>query len=118
MLGSKSIVGVQFGCAPSLRLKASCYQNTYDDHGRVITQKDGIAGFITSTFVYENNGKRITTDRNGNTSTRIFNSNGLLTSYTDENGNTKTYMYDSRYNVLKETDANGYSITKSYNSFN
>ena len=99
--------------------KGTCYfTNTYDDCGRVATQKDAIFGSVTSTFTYNDDGTRITTDRNGNTSTRKFDSNGLLLSHTDENGNTKTYTYDGRYNILKETDANGKSIVKEYNSFN
>ena len=99
--------------------KGTCYfTNTYDEFGRVATQKDAIAGSVTSTFTYNDDGTRITTDRNGNTSTRKFDSNGLLLSHTDENGNTKTYTYDGRYNILKETDANGKSIVKLYNSFN
>lgn len=96
-----------------------CYfTNTYDDCGRVATQKDAVAGSLTSTFTYNDDGTRITTDRNGNTSTRKFDANGLLLSHTDENGNTKTYAYDNRYNVIKEIDANGKSIVKEYNSFN
>lgn len=99
--------------------KGTCYfTNTYDECGRVATQKDGMLGSVASTFTYESNGKRITTDRNGNQSVRMFDSNGLLTSYTDENGNTKTYSYDNRYNVIKETDAQGNFISKTYNSFN
>ena len=98
--------------------KGTCYfTNTYDEFGRVSTQKDGVPGSKTSTFSYDGS-KRITTDRNGNQSIRVFDSNGLLISYTDENGNVKTYSYDSRYNVIKETDANGNSVLKSYNSFN
>ena len=99
--------------------KNICYfENTYDDCGRVIRQKDGIAGSLPSIFSYESDGKRLTTDRNGNQSIRIFDSNGLLVSHTDENGNTKTYTYDDRYNVIKETDAKGNSVVKAYNSFN
>lgn len=99
--------------------KGTCYfTNTYDDCGRVKTQKDAIAGSVTSVFNYKDDGTRITTDRNGKTSTRKFDTNGLLLSHTDENGNTKTYTYDSRYNVIKETDANGKSVVKKYNSFN
>lgn len=98
--------------------KGICYfTNTYDECGRVATQKDGISGSIASSFAYDGN-KRITTDRNGNQSVRIFDSNGLLVSHTDENGNVKTYAYDNRNNVVKETDANGNSVLKAYNSFN
>lgn len=96
-----------------------CYfTNTYDSCGRVATQKDAVAGSVTSTFTYNEDGTRITTDRNGNTSTRRFNSDGLLLSHTDENGNTKSYTYDNRYNIIKETDSNGKSIVREYNSFN
>ncbi len=98
--------------------KGTCYfTNTYDEFGRVATQKDGVSGSIVSTFSYDGN-RRITTDRNGNQSIRVFDDNGLLISHTDENGNVKTYSYDSRYNVIKETDANGNFVVKSYNSFN
>ena len=96
--------------------KEICYfYNTYDTCGRVISQRDGIAGSVPSTFVYESNGKRITTDRCGRQSIRIFDQNGLLVSHSDENGNTKTYTYDERFNVVKETDARGNSVVKVYN---
>ncbi len=98
---------------------STCYfTNTYDEMGRVATQKDGITGSVTSSITYEDTVKRICTNRNGKTSIRVFDSNGLLTSFTDENGKTKTYTYDSRYNVIKETDALGNSVVKQYNSFN
>ncbi len=96
-----------------------CYfTNTYDECGRVATQKDGVPNSIASTFIYEDDGRRITTNRNGDQSIRIFDENGLLISYTDENGDTKTYCYDEHYNVIKETDANGNFVTKVYNNFN
>ena len=94
------------------------FRNVYDSFGRVVRQKDGICGSRNSEIAYEEDGKRTITDRNGNTSIRIFNDIGLLTSHTDENGNTITYEYDSRYNVTKETDALGNSIIKEYGSFN
>ena len=96
--------------------QGTCYfTNTYDDCGRVIRQKDGVAGSIASTFAYNDNGQRVTTDRNGNQSTRVFNSDGLLVRHTDENGNTKTYAYNTAFNVTCETDANGNKIEKVYN---
>lgn len=95
-----------------------CYfKNTYDEYGRLIEQKDAIAGSIKSVFTYEDD-KRIATDRNGKQSVREYDCNGLLVKYTDENGNTTTYEYDERCNVIKETDARGYSVIKSYNCFN
>ncbi len=98
--------------------KQTCYfTNTYDEYGRVATQKDGISGSRVTTFSYDGN-RRITTDRNGQQSIRVFDDNGLLISFTDANGNTKTYSYDDRFNIIKETDANGNSITKTYNNFN
>ena len=99
--------------------KGTCYfTNTYDEYGRVSTQKDAIPGSIASTFTYEDDGKRITTDRNGHQSTRVFDSNGLLVSHTDENGNTRSYAYDTRFNVLQETDANGKSVTRYFGNIN
>ena len=95
-----------------------CYfSNTYDDYGRVIQQKDAIEGHAASSFVYEGN-TRITTNRNGKTSLREYDDNGLLTRYIDENGNTKTYEYDECYNITRETDGCGETVTKLYNSFN
>ena len=95
-----------------------CYfDNTYDDYGRVIEQKDAIPGSLKSTFVYEGD-TRITTNRNGKQSIREYDCNGLLIKYTDENGNSKIYEYDDRFNVIKETDAKGKSVIKVYNSFN
>ncbi len=98
-----------------------CYfTNTYDEQGRVITQKDGISGSMSSTINYGEDGsnERISTNRNGHTSRRVFDENGLLTTVIDEESNAKSYSYDTRYNITKETDANGNSIVKTYNSFN
>lgn len=58
--------------------KGICYfENTYDDYGRVIEQKDAIAGSVKSVFVYDDD-IRITTDRNGKQSIREYDCNGLL----------------------------------------
>ena len=99
------------------------FENTYDDYGRVLTQKDALNH--TSYFDYSENAyeccegdTRITTNRNGKKSYRIYDCNGLLIKYTDENGNVTTYVYDDRYNVIKETDGKGNSVVKTYNSFN
>lgn len=104
--------------------KSICYfENTYDDYGRVLTQKDALNH--TSYFNYSDNicescdgDTRITTDRNGKKSIRIYDCDGLLIKHTDENGNVKRYEYDDRNNVTKETDAKGNSVIKTYNSFN
>ena len=98
--------------------KGICYfENTYDEFGRVIEQKDAISGSLKSIFVYDDD-IRIATNRNGKQSTREYDCNGLLVKHTDENGNIKTYEYDERYNLVKETDANGKSVVKVYNNFN
>ncbi len=98
--------------------KDICYfENTYDEFGRIASQKDAIESSLKSTFVYDEN-KRITTNRNGKQSIRVYNDKGLLVSFTDENGNATTYEYDERNNVIKETDARGNSVIKSYNCFN
>ncbi len=98
--------------------KQVCYfENTYDEYGRVASQKDAIPGSIKTFFTY-NDRQRTITDRNGKQSTREYDCNGLLIKYTDENGNTTTYEYDNRYNLTKETDAKGNSVIKTYNSFN
>ena len=94
-----------------------CYfENTYDNYGRVIEQKDAIPGSMKAFFVYEND-KRITTNRNGKQSTREYDDNGLMVKYTDENGNSKTYVYDDYCNVTKEIDAKEHCVTKIYNGF-
>ena len=99
------------------------FENTYDDYGRVLTQKDALNH--TSYFDYSDDAceccdgdTRITTNRNGKKSYRIYDCNGLLIKHTDENGNVKKYEYDERYNVIKETDAEGNSVIKTHNSFN
>lgn len=98
--------------------KGICYfENTYDELGRVIEQKDAIPGSIKSIFVYDDD-IRTTTDRNGKQSVREYDCNGLLIKHTDENGNIKTYEYDERDNVIKETDAKGNAVIKVYNNFN
>ena len=104
--------------------KGICYfENTYDDYGRVLTQKDALSH--TSYFDYSDDAceccdgdTRITTDRNGKKSTRIYDCDGLLIKHIDENGNVKRYEYDERNNVTKEIDAKGNSVVKTYNSFN
>ena len=98
--------------------KGVCYfKNTYDDYGRVITQQDAIEGHRASTFVYDGD-TRITTNREGKTSIRVYNENGLLIRYTDECGNTKSYVYDEHHNIVRETDACENTVTKLYNEFN
>ena len=98
--------------------KGVCYfTNTYDECGRIITQKDAIPGTATSVIGYCDC-TRVSTDRNGNANTRVFNDLGQLVSFTDRNGNTTTYTYDERHNVLKETYADGSFVEKTYNSFN
>ena len=99
------------------------FENTYDDYGRVLTQKDALNHI--SYFDYSNDtceccdgDTRIATNRNGKKSYSIYDCNGLLIKYTDENGNVKTYEYDDRYNVIKETDSKGNSVVKVYNNFN
>ena len=99
------------------------FENTYDGYGRVSTQKDALNHM--SYFDYSDDAcescygdTRITTNRNGKESTRIYDCDGLLIKHTDENGNVKLYEYDERNNVTKETDAKGNSIVKTYNSFN
>ena len=95
------------------------FTNTYDDCGRVKKQKDGIATSQTSIIDYfDETRERITKNRNGDTSKRIFDENGWLKEFIDENGDSKTYTYDERGNITVETDANGNSIRKTYNSFN
>ena len=93
------------------------FTNTYDDYGRVIRQKDAIAGSAETVFEYNGN-ERITTNRNGDKSTRIYNNEGLLLRYVDENGNVKTYEYDEHHNVIREADACGNAVVKHYNNFN
>ena len=94
--------------------KGVCYfENTYDAYGRVCEQKDGIYGSRKTIFRYEGN-ERIVTDRNGNTSTRVFDDDGLLTDYTDENGNTIHYEYDENNNVVCERDGAGNYMGKAY----
>ena len=99
------------------------FENTYDDYGRVLTQKDALNH--TSYFDYSDDAceccegdTRIATNRNGKTSRRVYDCDGLLIKHTDENGNVKTYEYDDRNNVIKETDAKDNSVIKTYNSFN
>ena len=97
-----------------------CYfENTYDEYGRIVAQKDAIEDSMASTIIYdEEENKRIVKDRNGKVSIRLFNDEGLLIRNTDENGCSTCYVYDEYYNLVCETDAKGNSITKQYNAFN
>lgn len=94
-----------------------CFENNYDEYGRISEQKDAIPGSNKTVFTYRDD-IRITTDRNGNTSSRVYDCNGVLISCTDENGHVTTYDYDDRNNVIRETDANLDSVVKYYNKFN
>ena len=99
------------------------FENTYDTYGRVLTQKDALNNITRFNYSDDHcaccyGDTRITTNREGKTSYRIYNCDGLLIKHIDENGNVKLYKYDDRYNIIKETDANGNSVTKVYNSFN
>ena len=89
------------------------FENTYDDSGRVIAQRDGVPGTHNTSFEYDGE-KRITTNRLGKQSIREY-TDGLLSKYTDEKGNVKTYVYDENYNLKEEIDANGKSVVKIYN---
>lgn len=93
------------------------FENTYDESGRVVMQKDGIDGSLKTIFEY-NGDKRIITDRNGNTSIRQYDCDGLLIDFTDENGNTISYAYDERNNVVCEKDGAGNYVGKTYNGMN
>ena len=101
-----------------------CYfENTYDNRGRVLTQKDAMNNTSYFEYIDESNenyeaGTRITTNRSDKKSYRFYNTKGLLTKYKDENGNETAYEYDENCNVIKETDANGNSVIKTYNGFN
>ena len=93
------------------------FENTYDESGRVVMQKDGVNGSLKTIFEY-NGDKRIITDRNGNTSTRRYDCDGLLIDFTDENGNTISYAYDEHNNVVCEKDGAGNYVGKTYNGMN
>ena len=99
------------------------FENTYDDYGRVLTQKDALNhtsyfDYSDDAYEYCEGDTRIATDRTGKAGHRVYDCDGLLIKHTDENGNLKTYEYDDRYNVIKETDANGNSVIRTYNRFN
>lgn len=98
--------------------EGTCYfTNTYDECGRVITQKDGVTGALESTLCY-GDFISVATNRNGKESVREYDCDGLLIKYTDENGNVTKYTYDERYNIVEETDAKNNAITKTYGTFN
>ena len=95
-----------------------CYfKNVYDAYGRVCEQYDAV-GSRPTLFTYEENGVRITRDRNGVESVRTFDANGMLTSFVDGNGNEKRYVYDQHYNIIEEINALGHSKKTYYNSQN
>ena len=100
--------------------KGTCYfTNTYDPSDRVQRQKDAIEESEESKFEYDDeNNTRTTTDRNDDTSVRVYNKKGLLESYTDADGNTECYFYDENNNTIEEKDAKGFSVKKEYNQFN
>ncbi len=93
------------------------FENTYDNSGRIVSQKDAVSGSAPTVIEYLGN-TRISTNRNGCKSTRVYNDLGLLTSFTDENGSTKRYSYDDNGNLVSVTDALGQAVKTVCNSFN
>ena len=98
--------------------EGNCYfTNTYDECGRVVSQKDGVENSLVSTLCYGDL-TTVATNRNGKESVREYDCDGLLIKYTDENGNVTKYTYDERYNIVEEIDAKNNSVTKTYGPFN
>lgn len=101
-----------------------CYfTNTYDEVGRVISQKDGIANSQPTLFSYDDTsteGRTIVevTNRNGKERTNVFNESRQLIEVTDENGNTTSYTYDENGNVTSVTDGEDHTETTTYNAQN
>jgi RHS repeat-associated protein len=87
--------------------------NTFDSSGRLTGTKDG-NGFSIS---FSNNVSAQTqtvTDRNGNPTTYVYDSDGNITQVTDALGNVTASTYDASDNKLTETNALGKTSSYTY----
>ncbi len=99
------------------------FTNTYDEKGRITSQKDAIENSKKSLFEYDDtlsdgqlSVKAI--NRNGVEKNHLFNKDNLLIKMTDANNNTTKYQYDDNGNLTKEIDSLGNEIVKTYSDTN
>ncbi len=71
-------------------------QNTYDGHGRVIEQVDGLENFWTLEY---KGGETVVTEPEGGEKAYGFDEQGRVVSETDQHGNTTTTGYDAAGNI-------------------
>ncbi|OWQ82948.1 hypothetical protein CDN99_27575 [Roseateles aquatilis] len=88
-------------------------QNTYDEHFRLKTRADGVAG--VTTFGYDADGRTTSVkDARGNTTTYTIDGLGLLRSTVSPDTGTTNYGYDGAGQLTSVTFANGQSQTMGY----
>jgi RHS repeat-associated protein len=85
------------------------FTNTYDELGRVTTQKD--ADENASSFDWSSN---TATDAKGGTWKDTYNDQGQLSTRTDALGHETHYVYDDANNLLSLTDPLGNTTTMTY----
>jgi len=86
---------------------------TYDSHGNVLTETDKNGN--TTTYVYDSSGDRIqTTDPLGDVTKMTYDAVGNVLSRTDANTHTTQYQYDGMNRLIRETDALGHVSQTTY----
>ena len=91
------------------------FSNTYDLTRRIVKQLD--ANDKETRIQYDSCNSRIITNREGDISRKLFDSNGMLTEDTNVGGSLKRYAYDSCFRLTKETDGKGNVTERSYDSY-
>ncbi|SNS57855.1 YD repeat-containing protein [Anaerovirgula multivorans] len=95
------------------------FENTFDEYGRIISQKDGLEDNYPTIFAYDEltePGKIITivTDRNGNQKVLVHDSSYRLIQFGDELNFTTDFEFDDDGNLIRETDAKGNTTAYTY----
>jgi RHS repeat-associated protein len=81
---------------------------TYDSHGNVLTSTDKNGN--TTTYLYDAFGDRIqTADPLGNITRMTYDAVGNMLSLTDADGHTTTYKYDGMNRLIDQTDPTGHT---------
>lgn len=82
-----------------------------------ITKTQDAEGYTSETEYYNQIGDvKSYTDRNGNKTQYIIDSNGNVISIIYPNGSMKSYSYDSNNNLISQTDENGNTVYYVYDS--
>ncbi len=110
----------QYGYDPAHRLTSTidpdghpAKTSTYDDAGRLATDKDPLGNVTTYAYDVPNH-KTTTTYPDTGVVSQTVDDNGMLLSMTDQLGFTTTHQYDPNRNEVKRTNALGEVTTYTY----